>query len=116
MPEKWAKLLLLENVDAQITHISPSETSRVTDGVDVVKTRITLNKGSADGVYIGLDVTLQLGSEYGTSGSLEIDKISEHTAEGMFRSYISPGKKLELPSVGETIRLIHGPDESNPDE
>lgn len=103
LPDRWAKLLLLEAVDAKVTHVTPITTRNVTDGVDVTLARVTLDKGSADGLYLGMEVRVSRGR-----GTLTVDKLQEHTAEAEFRAFTSAGETEDPPSVDDVIRVIEG--------
>lgn len=103
LPAKWAKLLILKAVDAKVTHVTPITTRNVTKGVDATLARVTFDKGSADGLYMGMEVRVSHGR-----GTLTIDKLQEHTAEAAFQAFTSAGEIISPPVVDEVIRVIHG--------
>ncbi len=106
LPAHWARLLLLKPVDATVTTVSPITTRKVY-GVDVIHTRITLDKGSADGLYLGMEIWVKPLTV--NAGTLTIDKLEEHAAECEFRSSTPP-------RVGDIIRMSEGIAESTGDE
>lgn len=114
LPARWAKLLLVKAVDANVTHVTPITTRNVTNGVDVTLARVTLDKGSADGLYLGLQVWIHKGID-GT-GTLTIDKLQEHTAEAVFQAFTSVDKPAKPPGVDEIVRVIRGEKKPDPDE
>ena len=103
LPDRWARLLVLKAVDAKVTHVTPVTTRNVTNGVDVTRARVTLDKGSADGLYLGMEIRVSRGR-----GTLIIDKLQEHTAKAEFRAFTSAGKPATPPSVDDVIRVIEG--------
>ena len=105
LPAKWSKLLLLKPVDAVVTSVSPITTGNVTIGVDVTRARVFLDKGSADGLYLGLTINLP---DAPFVASLTIDKLQEHSAECEFRAFTGADRPAAPPQVGETIRVIQG--------
>jgi len=52
--------------------------------------RVTLDKGRADGLYLGMEV--RVGPTLSDSGRLTIDKLDEHTAEAAFQAFTTAGK------------------------
>jgi hypothetical protein len=112
MPAEWAKLLRVKPVDAKVLQVSLAKSSKVTQGVDTTKARILLDKGSADGLYLGLKIWVK--SLSGDAATLTIDRLDEHSAEGAFQAFTSTDAVATLPKVGATIRVVEGV--TNPEE
>jgi hypothetical protein len=106
LPPKWAKMLITAAVDAKVTSVTPGATKKVTDNVDGTEARVTLDKGRADGLYLGMEV--QVGDLMSDSGSLTIDTLDEHTAGGAFRAFDTADRPIAVPAVGQVIRMSEG--------
>lgn len=106
MPEKWSRLLCTEPVDVIVMQVGAVTTGGVPELFDTTSARISLNKGSADGLYIGLEVRVEL--PHGFRATITIDELQEHIAGAECRVFSDVGECAPMPSVGDTFRMIHG--------
>jgi hypothetical protein len=103
LTEKWAKLLITVPFDAHVVRAVPAGSHNVTRGVDVTRARLILDKGRADGLHLGMKI--RIGGWSTDSGSLTIERLEEHEAEGKFEVFTSAREPAALPAVGEAIRI-----------
>ncbi len=90
LPAPWANMLLKNTLDANV--------------ITQVAKRITIDKGSADGVYLGMEFSatdIDLPEHY--EGDVTIESVQEHSAVGVFEHY-----KAEPPRAGTKLRLAAG--------
>lgn len=105
LPARWAKMLITVALDARITSVTPVATRNVAGNVDATDARLTLNKGRADGLYLGMEASV---GPLAGIGRLTIDKLDEHTAEAAYRAFTTAGKPAILPGIGQVVRMSEG--------
>jgi hypothetical protein len=108
LPERWAGLLLTAPIVAKVTSVTAPTTRVVTQGVDVVRARVTLDKGSESGVFLGMTFRVGDGDAVGT---LTIDRVTRQAAEGEVVYYTQTGVHGVVAKVGATLRIpdFHSP-------
>lgn len=114
LPDKWAKLLLTSPVDAKVTHASEPTFRNVTGNVNGTFAKVTFDKGSEDGLYLGLKAWF---NQYSLQAArLTIIELDKHSAVAEFRAFSSQEMAVELPKVGDSIRLIDGSEKPKSDD
>lgn len=104
LPQQWARLLITVPFDAHISGLALSTTHDIpTTSLASAQTRVTLDKGLADGLHKGMKI--RVGGWSPGSGRLTIDRVEEHAAEGTFESINEQGLIPSPLVVGQAIRI-----------
>lgn len=104
LPRKWAALLLRDPLSAKVTKViqGAPETRK---GVQLIEAHVWLDKGRAEGMFIGMRISIGEVCEY--RGDIEITKVEEHSCEGTHRVFPFIDKPAPL-TPGESIRIAAG--------
>lgn len=89
LPAQWASKLISTPISGYITRVDAGQ-------------RAAIDKGSADGVYLGMEILLPSKSYF---PRLVIDTLSEHAAMGHYEVFREPD-----PKVGEKLQIAAGAD------
>jgi hypothetical protein len=103
---KWARMLLPARLDAKVVGVGSASTNDDKAGGNDMAARLTLDKGSAEGVYLGMAVRVFQGNY--DQGALTVDQLHEHSAEALFHASYPATPSRPLPAVGQVIRLAAG--------
>ncbi len=108
LPPRWASQLVTGDWVARVIAIAPATIGSAAIGVYATEARVTLDKGRADGIYLGMEIPV--GSKAPDAGRLTIDAVNQHTAEGVFRILAHDDQKAALPVVGQAIWIFRSGD------
>jgi hypothetical protein len=100
LPPEYARLIVEKPLSLRVTKASALPQQNVTRGVDVRETKLELDGGLNQGVYVGMEFTYRRGQWFGT---VRIDRVEETTSAATCTIFSGSDDNVETPTAATTF-------------